>query len=258
MFIFKKIISQFLFPLALSIEISLLGLFLLWFTARQRTGKVCLSIGLCTLTLLSYGTVSDRVLGSLENSYPPYEAGHLSGSLRYPIKFVLVLGGGHTSDPGLPVTSQISDASLVRLIEGVRIHRKHPGSKLLLSGGLGFDPYSDAAVMAEVAREIGVPGGDIVLEGQSRDTKDEALILKGMVGSRPFILVTSASHMPRAMALFKKQGMHPVPAPTGHQVKKKWGLSPGSFFPNAEDLRKSETAVHEYLGLAWAKLRGQV
>jgi uncharacterized SAM-binding protein YcdF (DUF218 family) len=127
-----------------------------------------------------------------------------------------------------------------------------------LSGGRVFDPVSNAEVMAGIAGELGVDRGDIIVESRPKDTHDEACIIKSIVGSAPFVLVTSASHMPRAMFLFKKIGMNPIPAPTRHRVKSNQSLSLGSFFPHADDLHKSETAVHEYLGIAWAKLKGQI
>ena len=79
-----------------------------------------------------------------------------------------------------------------------------------------------------------------------------------MVRDAPFVLVTSASHMPRAMGMFRKLGMHPIPGPTGHRIKDSQGPHPSSFFPHASNLLRSETVFHEYLGMAWAKLRGQI
>jgi uncharacterized SAM-binding protein YcdF (DUF218 family) len=111
--------------------------------------------------------------------------------------------------------------------------------------------------MARVAMEIGVPENDIILESKSKDTKDQAKIIKSIIGSEPFVLVTSASHMPRSMAMFRKLGMSPIPSPIGHRVRGGQGLSPHSFFPGTGNLRKAELAVHEYLGLTWPKLMGQ-
>jgi uncharacterized SAM-binding protein YcdF (DUF218 family) len=173
------------------------------------------------------------------------------------IKYVVVLGGGHTSDPELPLISQIGRNSLVRLMEGIRIYRKYPWVKLILSGGRVFDPVPEADTMARVAMEIGVPENDIILESKSKDTKDQAKIIKSIIGSEPFVLVTSASHMPRSMAMFRKLGMSPIPSPIGHRVRGGQGLSPHSFFPGTGNLRKAELAVHEYLGLTWSKLMGQ-
>ena len=81
---------------------------------------------------------------------------------------------------------------------------------------------------------------------------------KKIVGDNKFILVTTASHMPRSMALFKKLGMQPIPAPTDHAMKRRQGIHPGVFFPNSGKIRNAELVFHEYLGLAWAKLRGQI
>ncbi|MFQ5779371.1 MAG: envelope biogenesis factor ElyC [Nitrospiria bacterium] len=261
MYIFKKIFSQFLFPLPLSLLISLVGLFLLWSTRKQKAGKVIVSIGFCLILLLSYGSVSDTLLKPLERRYEPYDIelssssnnGHLSK-----IKYVVVLGGGHTSDQSLPLTSQIANAALVRLVEGIRIYREHHGSKLILSGGIGFDPIPNATIMARIAIDLGVNEKDIVIESRSKDTKDEAKLIKPLVGNAPFILVTSASHMPRSIAMFKKLGMNPIPAPIGHRVKDRQGLRPDLFFPDASSLGKSERAFYEYLGIIWAKLRGQI
>jgi uncharacterized SAM-binding protein YcdF (DUF218 family) len=261
MFILKKIISGFLYPLPLSLLLSFLGLYLLWFTTKQKAGKILVSVGLIILTLFSYSVISNKLLRPLERKYDSFEMKGSSSVSKTEdessIKYVVVLGGGHTSDPELPLISQIGRSSLVRLIEGIRIYRKYPGSKLILSGGIVFDPVPEAEVLARVAMETGVPERDIILESKSKDTKDEAMFIKPIVGNEPFVLVTTASHMPRSMALFEKLGMNPIPSPIGHRVSEGQGLSPHSFFPSTGNLYKAELAIHEYLGLTWSKLRGQ-
>ena len=262
MFILKKIISGFLSPLPLSLLLSFLGLYLLWFTTKQKVGKILVSVGLVILTLFSYRVTADKLLRPLERQYDTFEIKSSSAVPKIEnestIKIVVVLGGGHTSDPELPLLSQINTSPLVRLMEGIRIYKKYPGAKLLLSGGGAFDPVSEAEVMARVAREMGVPESDIILETESKDTRDEAMFIKPIVGKEPFVLVTTASHIPRSMALFKKLGMNPIPSPIDHSVKDGQGLSPSSFFPSTGNLRKTELAIHEYLGMTWAKLRGQM
>ena len=261
MFILKKIISCFLYPLPLSLWISFLGLYLLWFTTKQKTGKILVSAGLIILTFFSCSVIANKLLQPLEKKYDSFEMKGSSSVSKIEdesaIKYVVVLGGGHTSDPELPLISQIGRNSLVRLMEGIRIYRKYPGVKLILSGGRVFDPVPEADTMARVAMEIGVPENDIILESKSKDTKDQAKIIKSIIGSEPFVLVTSASHMPRSMAMFRKLGMSPIPSPIGHRVRGGQGLSPHSFFPGTGNLRKAELAVHEYLGLTWSKLMGQ-
>jgi len=254
MFLLKKIVAPFFFPVPLCLGILLLGLFFLWFTRRQKTGKIVVSVGVLLLTVFSYGAISNTLLRPLEYKYAPL----LSLEDMHHVKWVVVLGGGHTSDPRIPITSQLSNASTARLIEGIRLYNMLPESKIILSGGGYFDPVPNAKIMADVALSIGINKEDLVLESVSKDTKDEAILIQKIVGKDRFVLVTSASHMPRSMALFKKCGMHPIPAPTDYFVKKRQRVSPGIFFPSANNLRKAERAFHEYLGIAWAKLRGQI
>ena len=105
---------------------------------------------------------------------------------------------------------------------------------------------------------MGVDQNDIILEIESRDTKDEARLIKPLVEDAPFVLVTSASHMPRAMALFRKAGMSPIAVPTDHLIKNPYGISFDNLFPRSYHLQKSERAVYEALGLLWAKVRSQI
>ena len=119
-------------------------------------------------------------------------------------------------------------------------------------------PAENAKIMANVAMAMEVDKQNLILEPSSKDTKDQARLIKELVGKDSFVLVTSASHMPRSLALFEKQGMKPIPAPTGYGVKQRQGQSPKMFFPRAHTLLEAETAFYEYLSMAWAKIRGEM
>ena len=102
---------------------------------------------------------------------------------------------------------------------------------------------------AEFAREFGVNEASIVVLNGSLDTHAEARSVAMLIGAAPFILVTSAYHMPRAMRLMERTGAHAIPAPTGQRVDRsyrRWG----DLVPTASGLSKTEHALHEYLGLA--------
>jgi len=172
------------------------------------------------------------------------------------IKYILVLGGGHTLDPKLAVTSWIESIALYRVVEGVRLYKAGPGRKLILSGGAGFDPLPEAQTISRLALIMGVKPQDIPLESGSRDTEDQARLIKTLVGREKFFLVTSAFHLPRAMPLFQKQGLAPVAAPAGQLVRQSQSWSSDDFFANSGGLYRVEMALHEYLGLAWPRLRG--
>lgn len=254
MFILKKIVAPFFLPMPFCLIVLTVGLLLVWFSRKQKAGKIILSAGIVLLFFFSYSIPSNMIATRLEYQYPPlFENQDIKD-----VKLVVVLGGGHTSDDRLSATGQIGPSSLSRLVEGIRIHRLLDNSKLILSGGSGFDPVPNAKVMARVALDLGLTEKELVLESESKDTKDQAQFLKETIGNEKFVLVTSASHMPRSMALFKKLGMQPIPAPTDYTVKESQRLSPGSFFPSAGNIVKVERAIHEYLGMIWAEFRGQI
>jgi uncharacterized SAM-binding protein YcdF (DUF218 family) len=256
MFLLKKIISPFLMPVPAVLLLALMGLFFLWFTRKQKTGKVLVTISALLLGFFSSGAVGDMLARPLEQKYPPVT----NFETCKDIKWIVVLGGGSTAIPGLPVSTYLAAASLFRVSEGVYIHNRLPETKLILTGVSRFDGITPMAeVMGDVAVEWGVEPEDIVLETKAADTKDHPIYVKEIVGKDRFILVTSASHMPRAMGLFRKHGMTPIPAPTDYKVREREsGLTPGVFFPGAGSLNKVGSAIHEYLGMLWAKVRGQI
>lgn len=263
MFLFKKIVSQFFFPLPLCIGIQIVGLLLLWFSRKQKWGKIFVTSGTLLLTLLSYGPVSDKLLKGLERTYPSLVESRNPGSTaldsKSPVRWIIVLGGGHSIDKTIAMTSRLGGASLMRLIEAIRLYEENPGSKLLLSGGGMSASCTDASTMADLALALHIPKEDIILEDKSLDTEDEARFIAPMIGGGKSLLVTSASHMPRAMALFERQGIHPIPAPTDHRVScVKEKLMPSFFFPSSTDLDKATIAVYEYLGITWLKIRGKI
>lgn len=256
MLFFKKIVGPFFFPLTICFFIFILGLFWLWFRKKRIAGTFMVTLSFVVLILLSYSPVPNALLKPLESKYPPLI--HLDQLPK--VKWIVVLGGGHCSDPSIAVTSRLSDASLFRLVEGIRLHRALPGTKLLLSGGAIFDPVTEAQSMENVALALGVERDQLVLEPHSRDTEEQSERIQKMIQKEPFIMVTSAAHMPRAVALFRKIGLQPIPAPTDYWVKKRPSdaITPAMFFPSPEEWEKAHIAAYEYLGMAWVKLRGRI
>jgi len=259
----KTILVSLFSPISVCLELLVFGLVLLVFSQKQKMGKFFVSLGLVVLVLCSYEGFSGRILRTLESQYPPLNLAtpisHENGVMgAQSLKWIVVLAGGVVGDPTLPIPLQISHHSRVRLVEGIRLHRLLPGSKIILTGGIGFDGTPEATTLSRVAQELGVAKSDLVLEVESRDTKDHPLYVRHLVKNEPFILVTSAFHMPRAMKLFVKQGLAPIPAPAGPWKPAKEFWSPGNFFPSASGLRLAELAYHEYMGLTWAWVQGQI
>ena len=253
---FKTLLINCFLPFPLFLCLMFIGVIFLWVPGKQKIGKIIVTAGLIFLFVFSLPFVPNQFLGQLERQYAhPMLTGHNeSGFLN--VKYVVVLAGGHVLDSNIPITSQFLNPGIVRCIEGIRLHNKLEGSKLVLSGGPGIDPVTDAELMAQLAVDLGVSRDNIILESKSLNTQDEAVYVKPIVGSEKFILVTSASHMARAMALFKKLGMNPIPAPTDHLVKNYDDHIP--LFPSAANLMKSDTMIYEYLGLLKEKISGNI
>ena len=262
MFLLQKILSLLLSPFLLALVLLLAGLFLLWLTRKQIAGKLLASAGGLVILLLSIGSFSDRLLKPLEYQYPPLMVDETGGKpdmqTDLEVKWIVILGGGHISDPNVPVTSRISPGSLIRLTEGIRLHKKFPGSKIVLMGGAVFDPVSEVETEAVIAQIMNINRLDLILEKLSLNTEDQAKYAGSIVGNDQFILITSASHMPRAMALFRKMGMSPIAAPTHYRVLARQSPSPQDYFPSSGGIGKAENAVYEYLCLFWSKMRDKL
>ena len=254
-----KLLANLLFPLELSIELFLFGLVLLLFTKKQKAGKCLVTIGLLFLLAFSTYPFASAILRPLERRYPAIDVLDQRDVNKLGAKYIVVLGGGQVCDPTITTASQFQPSSLVRLIEGIHLHRQIPGSKLILSGGSSkYEPTTNAELMQKMALLLGVKKEDIILEASSKNTYEEAKIIKDMIGEEKFILVTSASHMPRSMALFKKLGMEPIPAPTNHLVKESPKMPPQGFFPSVDNIKMVEVAFYEYFALIKEKLAGRI
>ena len=172
-----------------------------------------------------------------------------------------MLGGGVRDKVSAPPNTQLGAASLTRLVEGVRLYRALESegiqAKFILSGGRVFGSPSESGMMQNTAVVLGVNPKDMFIEDGSQDTHHEALFLKPMLENKPFLLVTSAAHMSRAMALFQAQGLKPIPAPTQYLARKNQ-FSMTRYFPNASAIMETEVLMHEYAGILWARLNGFV
>ena len=275
MFFFTKLAGALLKPLSLIIAAILLGLVLAAFTRWRRSGFALITLATLALGLLSWWPFANSLMAPLESHYPPFamqlpaETGSQNGG---GVSAVIVLGGGGIDEPTIPITSQLSSTGLQRLIEGIRLWREHPEALLVTSGALSRG-RSQAEIAADLAEELGVPRAKIRMLTEARNTSEEAAAYAQLMRSesvaettsaaatatarspRP-ILVTSASHLPRAMAAFQSAGIDPLPAPTAYRALPRHFDLPTDFAPSADDLRTTEAAWHEYLGRLWAWLRG--
>lgn len=250
LFTLKKVIGNMLLPLPLMLLIIGAGLALLWFSRFQKTGKIFISIGWLALLLLSLQPVADRLLRPIESTYPTW-----NNSQK--VDYIVVLGGGYTWNPQWAPSSNLINNSLPRLNEGIRLWRENPGSKLIFTGGVAkTNTVSTAEVGARVAQSLGVPREQIITLDLPKDTEEEAAAVKQAIGDAPFLLVTSASHLPRAMIFFQQEGLNPLPAPA-NQLAIDSPLNPWErAIPSPVWLMHSDRVGYETLGRIWQWLKG--
>lgn len=213
---------------------------------RWRKGSLLLAFGLCALYFLSTAPGANLLLRPLEERYP---------ALLSPpeVQAIVVLSGGENYSHARPSLSGLPPSTLARVVEGVRLFRALLGKPTLwFVGGAGFAGRG-TPLMAQAAWELGVPREKVRWLTASRNTWEDAALVAHNLGPLPFILVTSAFHMPRAVESFRAHGLAPIPAPCGYL-----SFSPRSFrayLPSAQILSASAPALREYLALLWYRLR---
>jgi uncharacterized SAM-binding protein YcdF (DUF218 family) len=265
LFALKKLLGYLLMPLPLAalLVLGAIALRLAKRAPRARRWLVAAAAG--WLVLLGNNGVANLLVRPLERKFPPVPeltAGAPVPAALAACRFVVVLGSGHADADGLSANNQLSPAGLARLTEGVRLLRALPPDARLVVSGPGRDGRperaSHAEVLARAAVALGVARERIVKIETARDTEDEAREAEKIAGGAPVALVTSAWHMPRAMALFRHAGADALACPADFSGAPRFEEGPGPFFTwDAAALQRSTWALRERIGWLWVWLRGR-
>lgn len=272
-FTLKKLLSLYINPVAITLELLFLGIVLIGLASRRPRkplaprrarlraflgdfGIFLVILGILTLFLASIDPVGGALALSLEKQHPPLAEQEGRFVVERQPAYIVVLAGGHLAAPEKPVLSRLTRHALSRTVGAVDLWKAFPSSRLVFTGH-----PDETGAMRDIAVRVGVPAASVLEENESRDTKDHPLKLAPILGDSPFLLVTSAMHMPRAVALFKGKGLDPTPAPVDFLV---WpdanAYDPyheGLFVPRVFNLELTSTALHEIAGLAWSRWRGE-
>lgn len=234
----KKVVSQGIMPIPFILLLLLASIFV-W---RRHSLAKCLVASAFFLLLFLGSQLSVNILvRPLEAQYP-VNSTPIIGQC-----YVMVLGSAHSDIPGATAVQSLSAVALARLSEGIRQLNLGQDCKLLVSGWGGeLTQIPHAEMMAKAAAELGVDKNKIIPFPLARDTLEEAQYAKWELGEEPFRLVTSASHMPRAMAIFTAKGLHPSAAPTDFIARDDFG-----WRVTGDHLLASQRAIHEYIGRLW-------
>lgn len=248
-FLAKKLLSILLQPLGAAVALLLLALL------RRRHRDRWVWIGLAGLCVFgSAMPVVQQWVGA------PLEAGlavhRPQPGLPAP-RVIVVLSGGYERDATRELWDEMNVSTLRRTLEGIRLAHLYPRATLWLSGGDPWGRAPPARAMAALALHMGVPAQRVRIETASRDTHDQALALARAVGGARMLLVTSAYHMPRSMALFRAAGCNPTAAPTDFITSSDYRFDLWDLRPNPGAMQATGLALHEHAGLVWSRLRGQ-
>lgn len=196
--------------------------------------------------------MADKLLGRLEAEFriPKNPDGDV----------IVLLGGGvYDKVPDLTGSGAPTESMLARMVTAVRLQRQLH-LPILISGGA---PYAGRSAEAPVVRrfllDLGVPDRDILMEAKSRDTSENARFSKEILKQHDFrrpLLVTSAFHMRRSTAAFKRVGVAVTPVPSSFVSSPERSPVWADFLPEAGALHASSTALREYLGLLFYRLGG--
>jgi len=243
LFIIKKWIGALLMPLPFALCILFLSLLLLFFTQKQKLAKILALFSFIILLAFSVLPTAYYLSKPLEREYPPLLAAEQS------LDYILVLGSSGVHDQTLPITGQLSTTALTRFSEVLRLYHANPNAKIVVSGSGFGDSKSHAQLLQELATSFAIPTNKIIRLDETKDTHQEAQQMSVLINGKKAALVTSATHMPRAMQLFEHYNAFPIPAPTQYLAKTNQHDLPAYYYiPSAYQAYKVEVAFHEYLG----------
>lgn len=253
MFWLTHLLANLLKPLTVVCLLLLAGVVVLRRPERRRLGLCLVGAATALLLLVAMSPFAGRAIIRAERGFARFDIRSLPAETSGRIRHVVVLGSGHTSDPALPLTSQLGGAALSRIVEAVVILRQLPDAGLIVMGGRIYDPLPHAEILRSMAVALGVGSDRIIADPGPMSTREEVAAVRKIVDSNPFVLVTSASHMPRAVHMFRAAGMNPIPAPTSH-ARAPIGFSLDSLFPSTSHIGEAEIIEYELLGSVWQRV----
>ncbi len=248
----SKFLSQLIYPFSFALLLLLMGIGFILFGRRW---KGLLAVFISFVILVVAGSpISKRLYAEHERSFPvmPVESSPPGGA-------IVVLGG----DVGIPssprVTSQLNGN---RLIHAYRLYQAGKAPVILISAGNvfpqeGLEP--EAFYSRRLLEEFGVPSDAILVERDSRNTHENAVRTRkilGAIGIDRILLVTSSFHMKRAVLTFEKSGFDVIPSPSGISVVDYAQPRFLDWWPSLGNLKRAQILIHEKIGLMVYRIRG--
>jgi uncharacterized SAM-binding protein YcdF (DUF218 family) len=249
---FKTLVLSCLSPLVIALALQVAG----WVLCRRspRRGRVFLAMGTVVLFLGSLAGLTFETRRAAEFQYSPLSVASLPD---VPLQIV-VLGTGFNPDPELPANSRVGGAFLSRLLEGIRILRARPDSRLIVSIAGEAPTAAKEQFWREMKPLLGIDSTETLLLTTAQSTLDEAQLVQPLNNGQPLVLATSAGHMPRAVRIFADEGLQVLPAPTDYGFVRA-GSSKDRIWPrwvpSADGLVSSHAFLYEAVANLWQWVR---
>ena len=253
LFVASKLLWQLLRPNTLALALAVLGTFALW--RGRRWGRWPSLLGLGWFVAIAATPLATWMTWPLENRFSRPEVAPTQ------VDGIIILGGAVDQDlttaRGIPALNGAAE----RMTEAVALSRRYPAARIVFTGGTA-NPLRHRMSEADVARllfeQLGLTGDRVIYEDAARNTAENATLSRALVGPMPgqtWLLVTSASHMPRSVGVFRAAGWPVVSWPVNYST----GLTSLSGYdePFPERLGMAEWALREYLGLVAYRVLGR-
>ncbi len=259
MLFISKLLPLFIYPLGFSCLLLIITLVLWW--KSPRFVPIPIALALVVLLLAGNGWISNAIVQSLEWQNIPQELPNVDA---------IVLLGGATKSANSPRPMVDVNEQGDRVNYAAKLYRDGKAPLIIAAGGRVAwrgGGRSEATDMAELLMTMGVPNGAIKQEPESLNTYENAVNVKLVLEAKSIkkvLLVTSALHMPRSLAIFKKQGIDVIAAPTDFMISEQELAEPNAsleafilnLLPDADRLEKTTKAIKEYIGTIIYRLKG--
>ena len=259
-FYLAKVLWFLLQPSTLIALLIAYGSILIW-TGWARWGRRFVGIGATLLLVAGLSPLGNALILPLEDRFPRANLDEPPAPTGF-----IVLGGAEDRLVGLVRKAPTLNEAGERIVETVMLARRFPEARIAFSGGdagILYSSDSEAAGAARMLTDMGVAQDRLILEAGARDTYENAVNLKaeldklGLLGpAKRWVLITSAYHMPRAMAAFRKAGLAVEPWPVDYRTRGRADLT-RPFDKVSEGLRRVDVATREWAGLLAYWLAGR-
>ncbi len=250
----SKIVWLFFSPNSFLVLMVFLSFLLLWRKSYRKATAMVFALSAIILTIALF-PLGDWLMYPLEKRFPPRTElpAHIDG--------IIVLGGAENIFTSFVWQQVELNQASERFFAFIRLARKYPNAKHVYTGGTGeplLQEYKGSEVAKKLFEEQGLEMSTVLFESQSRNTFENAVLTKKMIHPEPgenWVLITSASHMPRSFGIFQKTGWKVIPYAVDHYTNPEtlyrttWNLS--------GNLSMLDAALREWTGLLAYYLTGK-